>query len=108
MLPPVGDCPACAATVRQPAGVPAVPSLLDRDIQIDRRRMPDRSQEAATVPGVPAFADLSAHAPPPSVAPLSTPLPMPRAAAPQQRPAAPQPGVATPRAAPPPPAPQQA
>ncbi|MCE9669238.1 RDD family protein [Myxococcus stipitatus] len=90
-LPPVGECPACAAhAARQPAA-PAVPSLLDRDLQIDRRRSPDRADD------VPAFADLGAQRPPPpppSVAPLAGPLPPP--ATPRAAPPMHQPGVARP------------
>ncbi|NMO23064.1 hypothetical protein [Pyxidicoccus fallax] len=63
-LPPVGDCAACAVTVQN---VP-VPSLLDRDIRIDRR--------AAERPAQPAFVEAAANAPP-SVAPLAAPLPPP-------------------------------
>ncbi|MCY1016720.1 RDD family protein [Pyxidicoccus sp. MSG2] len=108
MLPPVGDCTSCASTLHDTP----VPSLLDRDIRIDRR-----SAERASEP---AFVE-AANAPP-SVAPLAAPLPppaAPRAAAPQPghpgvaapRMPAPQPGVAAPRAAapqPPPAAPRAA
>jgi uncharacterized RDD family membrane protein YckC len=90
-LPPVGDCTACATTVRDTP----VPSLLDRDIRIDRR--------SGERPSEPAFVE-AAHAPP-SVSPLAAPLPAPRAAAPQPghpgvaapRMPSPQPGVAAPR-----------
>ncbi|WP_275900265.1 RDD family protein [Pyxidicoccus trucidator] len=105
MLPPVGDCSSCASTLHDTP----VPSLLDRDIRIDRRTA-ERAAE-------PAFVE-AAHAPP-SVAPLAAPLPppaAPRAAAPQAAPpgvAAPRmpaqpPGVAAPRAAPPAAAPRMA
>jgi uncharacterized RDD family membrane protein YckC len=109
MLPPVGECNACAVTLRDTP----VPSLLDRDIRIDRRTS-DRPSAAPSQPEAPAFV-AAAHAPP-SVAPLAAPLPppaAPRAAAPQPghpgvaapRMPAPQPGGAAPRAAraPPPP-----
>ncbi|WP_275899099.1 RDD family protein [Pyxidicoccus caerfyrddinensis] len=100
MLPPVGDCTSCASTLHDTP----VPSLLDRDIRIDRR-----SAERAAEP---AFVE-TANAPP-SVAPLSGLLPTPaapRMPAPQPghpgvaapRMAPPQPGVAAPRAAPQPP-----
>jgi len=49
-LPPVGECPTCAAA-SQPAGRP-VPSLLDKDIHIDRRR-PDRDASAPAAPATP-------------------------------------------------------
>jgi uncharacterized RDD family membrane protein YckC len=53
-LPPVGDCPTCAAASRSAAR--AVPNLLDREIHIDRRR-PDREgdsdAEAVTIPAGP-------------------------------------------------------
>ncbi|WP_426749144.1 RDD family protein [Myxococcus sp. Y35] len=73
MLPPVGECSACDAVTPR---APGVPSLLDRDIRIDRRAE-QRAEEVSTLPGLPTFADLAQHAPPPppSVAPLSTPLP---------------------------------
>ncbi|MCP3139185.1 RDD family protein, partial [Pyxidicoccus sp. QH1ED-7-1] len=93
-LPPVGDCSACAITVHDTP----VPSLLDRDIRIDRRT-PERTAAVQPRQDLPAFADLRPQAPPPpSVAPLAAPLPPPAA----PRAAAPQPGVAAPR----PPAPQ--
>ncbi|WP_141341971.1 hypothetical protein [Myxococcus sp. AB022] len=67
MLPPVGECAACdTVTVRSPG----VPSLLDRDIRIDRRTE-QREEELSTLPGTPAFADLAQHAPPPPSAPRS-------------------------------------
>ncbi len=49
-LPPVGECPTCAAA-SQPAGRP-VPSLLDKEIHIDRRR-PDRDASAPAAPATP-------------------------------------------------------
>ena len=49
-LPPVGECFTCAAA-SQPAGRP-VPSLLDKDIHIDRRR-PDRDASAPAAPATP-------------------------------------------------------
>ncbi|WP_254627744.1 RDD family protein [Myxococcus sp. CA040A] len=121
MLPPVGECPACATAKARPPAVPAVPSLLDRDLRLDRRAA--ERDEAPTI----RDADFVPPSPPPSVAPLAGPLPppaAPRAAAPQQqpgvkrptppgmtpaaRPAPAHPAVAAPRAAPPPPAAQPA
>ncbi|WP_284664842.1 RDD family protein [Myxococcus sp. SDU36] len=100
MLPPVGECAACdTVTVRSPG----LPSLLNRDIRIDRRTE-QRAEELSTLPGTPAFADLAQHAPPPpAVAPLSTLLPgpaLPRAAQPAATPRPlQQPGAAALRAA---------
>ncbi|WP_342378957.1 RDD family protein [Myxococcus stipitatus] len=79
LLPPVGDCPACAKAAAQTT-LPGVPSFLDRDLLIDRRA-PGRAEG-------PAFAERS-PAPPPAVAPLAGPLPPPA-----------EPRVATPRNAP--------
>ncbi|WP_233278180.1 RDD family protein [Myxococcus stipitatus] len=79
LLPPVGDCPACAKAAAQTT-LPGVPSFLDRDLMIDRRA-PGRAEG-------PAFAERS-PAPPPAVAPLAGPLPPPA-----------EPRVATPRNAP--------
>ncbi|RKH88715.1 hypothetical protein D7Y13_41265, partial [Corallococcus praedator] len=47
-LPPVGDCTACAATAARPPTVAPVPSLLDRDIHIDRRKLGERNAPVAT------------------------------------------------------------
>ncbi|RKG69040.1 hypothetical protein D7V88_40380, partial [Corallococcus terminator] len=56
-LPPVGDCTACAATAARPPTVAPVPSLLDRDIHIDRRKLGERTapvaNEATTLDGEP-------------------------------------------------------
>jgi resuscitation-promoting factor RpfA len=92
-LPPVGDCPTCA-TASQPANR-ARPSLLDKDIQIDRRREPERAVPLPGLPGVatpaprrttPAFGtpSVSASAPrPSSLAPHpSAPPPLVAPAAP--------------------------
>ncbi|MFY2557040.1 RDD family protein [Corallococcus terminator] len=114
MLPPVGECPACATAKARPPAPPAVPSLLDRDLRIDRRTA--ERDEAPTL----RDHDFVPPSPPPSVAPLAGPLPppmAPRAAPPQQqpgvkrptppgmtpahRPAPAHPGIAAPRAAPP-------
>lgn len=109
-LPPVGDCPACAAAPR-PAP-PTVPSFLDKDIHIDRRS-PERA--AAPVPAdapravPPGMSAPRVPPPPPAVAPVTPPA-APRAAMeqpPVPRPAqvpAPPPQAAAPR----PPAPQAA
>ncbi|WP_240356431.1 RDD family protein [Myxococcus eversor] len=83
MLPPVGECPACATARARPPAVPAVPSLLDRDLRIDRR--------AAERDEAPTLKDHDFVEPmaPPSVAPLAGPLPppvAPRVAPPQQQP----------------------
>jgi len=100
-LPPVGECTACSATVSPPA--PA-PGLLDKDINIDRRRTPERTPavpgpaavpsfselapDATTLPGGPAWASNPAPAPAPSMPPGMTP----RSATPRQ----PMPAVAAP------------
>lgn len=122
-LPPVGDCPTCAAAA-QPAGR-AVPSLLDKDILIDRRRGPERDA-SAPVPSTPAPATppgMMARAPvPPGLTPaprtpasgtpglpVMPPRPPAQAAAPAaQAPAMPsahalRPQVVAPRAPVPPP-----
>ncbi|MCP3058464.1 RDD family protein [Myxococcus sp. K38C18041901] len=83
LLPPVGECPACAKAAAQTT-LPGLPSFLDRDLMIDRR--------SGVRDDGPAFAERSPA--PPSVAPLAGPLPppaAPRAAAPQN-----PPGVARP------------
>ena len=64
-LPPVGECPTCAAAASHPA-VPGVPSLLDKDIQIDRRSRTPESTPAVSGAAVPTFADLERG---PAVAP---------------------------------------
>ena len=131
-LPPVGDCPSCAAA-SQPAAR-AVPNFLDKEIQIDRRR-PDRdapamppgpaaappgmtARGAATPPGMTPVASRQ-QAPAPA-APRAPGLPVmpPRAQAPAaqmtaapaprpQAPAAPMPPAPAQAAAPRPPAPAQ-
>jgi uncharacterized RDD family membrane protein YckC len=79
-LPPVGECPACAAAAGKPAISPAVPSLLDKDIQIDRRHTPERTPAVAG-PAVPTFAELArGPATPPGMTPVR------HAAAPQGAP----------------------
>ncbi len=84
-LPPVGDCPTCAAASQHAAR--AVPSLLDKEILIDRRR-PDRDA-SATAPVPPPASPvtppgMTARAPvPPGMSPAQTPRPAaPRAQAP--------------------------
>ena len=68
-LPPVGECPSCAAAAGK-ATTPAVPSLLDKDISIDRRRTPPESSAVVTTPAVPSFTDLSrGPATPPGMTP---------------------------------------
>ena len=104
-LPPVGDCPTCAA-VAQPAGR-AVPSLLDKDILIDRRAAPVASTPApATPPGMTARAPVPPGLTPAPRTPASgtpgLPVMPPRppaqaaAPAPAQAPAFNLPGVAAP------------
>ncbi len=97
-LPPVGECPACAAAVAasKPA-TPAVPSLLDKDIQIDRRQTPERTP-AVPGPAVPTFSDLARPAMPPGMIP----------ARPAVAPAQPQARVPSPPQAQPSPMPPQA
>ncbi len=88
-LPPVGDCPACAAAP-QPA-LPSVPSLLDKEIRIDRRS-PERAAGPAPVP--PGMVPQRAPAPPPGVAPVAQ-RPAAQPPAPQaQAAAAPRPRLA--------------
>lgn len=98
-LPPVGECPSCAAAAGKPTA-PGVPSLLDKDISIDRRRTPPEST-AVTSPAVPHFSDLArGPAMPPGM------MPVRQAAAPQSAP--PRPAMSqAPMAAPPPPIPQR-
>lgn len=69
-LPPVGECTACAAVTSPPADT-AVPSLLNKDIQINRRT-PERTPAVVPSATVPGFADLS-RGPAPSVPPGMTP-----------------------------------
>jgi len=123
-LPPVGECSTCAAA-SQPAGRP-VPSLLDKDIHIDRRR-PDRDASApaapATPPGMMARtpvppgmtpAQAAPRAPglpvmpprPPAPAPQAPAMPSAHALRPQPAPAPVQ--AAAPRPPPPAPVPPQA
>ncbi|WP_235216882.1 RDD family protein [Archangium violaceum] len=122
-LPPVGDCPTCAAASQPTARV--VPSFLDKELQIDRRR-PDRdaaamapgpaaappgmtARGATTPPGMTPAAGSRQQAPAPA-APRAPGLPVmpprsqapaaPMAAAPAPRPQAPAAPVApAPRAA---------
>ncbi|HYH99324.1 RDD family protein [Hyalangium sp.] len=69
-LPPVGECPACAAAAGKPATPSAVPSLLDKDIQIDRRLTPERTP-AVSGSAVPTFAELArGPATPPGMTPV--------------------------------------
>jgi len=66
-LPPVGECPTCAAAASQLTTAPGLPSLLDKDIQIDRRSRTPESTPAVTGAAVPSFAELErrpAAAPP--------------------------------------------
>ncbi|WP_233591423.1 RDD family protein [Corallococcus sp. AB011P] len=98
-LPPVGDCPACAANAARPPAVAPLPSLLDRDIHIDRRKAGDRMaqdmggdpitlnsepMEPETLRGTPAFAMEPPRGPvtPPGMTPSVRPgmAPMPPAA----------------------------
>ncbi len=84
-LPPVGECPACAAAAAAetlPGAPPAVPGLLNQDIHIDRRRTPERTP-AVSEPTVPSFADLaSGPAAPPGMMPARRPTPPPQPAVP--------------------------
>ena len=85
-LPPVGECPACAAAEGK-ATVPARPSLLDKDISIDRRRTPE-STPAVTSPAVPSFNELArGPATPPGMTPVrqAHAAPQPPAMPPPQR-----------------------
>ncbi len=76
-LPPVGECPTCVAAT-QPAAR-ATPSLLDKEIQIDRRR-PDRD---AAAPASSAPPGMVARAPvPPGMTPANPQGPRPQAPAP--------------------------
>lgn len=90
-LPPVGDCPTCAAASQLAAR--AVPSLLDKEIQIDRRR-PDRDAQApAPVPPHMAPAappGMTARAVPPGMTPAGAQTPRPQAPAPAPASAAPR------------------
>ncbi len=97
-LPPVGECPACAAATGK-ATTPAMPSLLDKDISIDRRRTPE-STPAVSGAAVPSFSDLArGPATPPGMTPAR------QAPAPQSPP--PRPAMSQAQAAPPPPMPQR-
>lgn len=117
-LPPVGDCPACAANAARPPAVAPLPSLLDRDIHIDRRKAGDRMAQDAggiddpitlnsepmepeTLRGTPAFAMEPPRGPvtPPGMTPSVRPgmAPVPPAA---PRAAAPRPPAQAPAAAP--------
>ncbi|MCY1074710.1 RDD family protein [Archangium lansingense] len=82
-LPPVGDCPTCVAA-SQPAAR-AVPSFLDKEIQIDRRR-PDRD-----APAMPPISPAAAATPPGMTTRAPTPPGMTPAASRQQAPAQPAP-----------------
>jgi resuscitation-promoting factor RpfA len=73
-LPPVGECSACAAATSRPV-TPGVPGLLDKDIQIDRRRTPERTP-AVSGPALPSFAELErGPAAPPGMTPRPPPVP---------------------------------
>lgn len=89
-LPPVGECPTCAAAANQPAA-PGVPSLLNKDLQIDRRSRTPESTPAVTGAAVPSFAELErAPAPsatPPGMMPARQAAPPPGAVPPAMRPA---------------------
>lgn len=98
-LPPVGECPACAAVAASQPPPPAVPSLLDKDIQIDRRHTPERTP-AIPGPAVPSFSELAHPASPPGMTP---PRPTPAVA-----PAQPPVRMAAPPPPPPSPMPSQA
>lgn len=82
-LPPVGECPTCAAAASQPAA-PGVPSLLNKDIQIDRRSRTPESTPAVTGAAVPTFAELerapAPRATPPGMLPARPAAPPPHAA----------------------------
>lgn len=69
-LPSIGECVACAVTVRQ--SPPARPQLLDKDIRIDRRT-PERSPSGSQ-PSVPGFSDLPRGPAPQAPASRFTPL----------------------------------
>ncbi|MGZ3458847.1 MAG: RDD family protein [Archangium sp.] len=85
-LPPVGDCPTCATATQSAAR--AVPSLLDKEIHIDRRR-PDR--DASMAPAAPP--GMTARAPvPPGMTPAAQ-TPRPPASAPAQAAAPRAPGL---------------
>lgn len=92
-LPPVGDCPTCAAASQSAAR--AVPNLLDREIHIDRRR-PDRGvdsdSEAVTIPAgpLPQPPGMTARTTPPGMTPARGPARTP----PPPAPSAPWSGVA--------------
>jgi resuscitation-promoting factor RpfA len=106
-LPPVGECPTCAAA-SQPAA-PGVPSLLNKDIQIDRRSRTPESTPVVSGAAVPSFADLERGpaAGPPGMMPARQ-APPPPPAMPQRSqtpPMMPQAHVAPPP--PPMPAPQR-
>ncbi len=108
-LPPVGECTACAVTAAGQPIPPALPSLLDKDISIDRRRTPE-STPAVSGAAVPSFTDLArGPATPPGMTPVrqgtgsrpalsqapgGAPPPMPqRTQTPAQAHAAPQPSA---------------
>ncbi|ATB31132.1 RDD family protein [Melittangium boletus] len=109
-LPPVGECPACAAA-SQPASR-AVPAMLDREIHIDRRRSERDASEVPTLPGEQALPPgmIARPATPPGMLPAprpQTPAPptvrnvAPMVPAPRPPPAAvARPGVAAPSTAP--------
>jgi resuscitation-promoting factor RpfA len=69
-LPSIGECVACAVTVKQPP--PGRSPLLDKDLRIDRRA-PDRSPSGPQ-PTVPAFAELPRSPAPKAPASRFTPL----------------------------------
>lgn len=113
-LPPVGECPTCAAAAASQPAAPGVPSLLNKDIQIDRRSRTPESTPAVSGDAVPSFAELeraptasppgmparpAAPPPPPQAAVPPAMRPAPRSPTPMPMPA---PQVATPRAMTPP------
>jgi resuscitation-promoting factor RpfA len=69
-LPPIGECVACALTVKQ--SPPARPQMLDKDLRIDRRA-PERSPSGSQ-PSVPGFSDLPRGPIPKAPASRFTPL----------------------------------
>jgi uncharacterized RDD family membrane protein YckC len=91
-LPPVGECTACSDTVSPQA---SKPSLLNKDIRIDRRT-PERT------PAVPSFAELAPHGPP------APPRMTPRQAAPPPVAPPPAPAFEAPRSITPPAFPRMA
>jgi resuscitation-promoting factor RpfA len=96
-LPPVGDCPTCADASAQPT-VRNVPSLLDKELHLDRRRGPERATPPAGLPSAPpgmlARAPTAPRPPAPAAAPGVPARPsasMPAAPGARPAPAAPAP-----------------